>query len=516
MNHWLILPILLPAIVAALLALAVRNDIVLARTFSLGTMVCLVVLGMIQLGASCDGSIRTYALGNWPAPFGIVLVLDRLSALMLLLTSVLGLGVLLYAINGCDLQGAHFHPLFLFQLTGLNGAFLTGDLFNLFVFFEVLLIASYGLMVHGGGARRTRAGIQYVVVNLVGSSIFLLALALIYGVTGTLNMADFARRVASVPPAEQAILAAGTMLLLVVFGIKSAVVPLHFWLPGTYANAAGPVVALFAIMTKVGVYAIIRVFLLAYSDPSAQQAFAAADWLLPGAIVTLVLGAIGVLAASRISQQASFLALASMGTILIAVSIFTPSGIAAALYYLLHSTLAVAALFLLIDAIQARRGAFGDSLVLAPRFEHAGVLAATFFIIVVAVIGLPPLSGFVGKLLILDAVSNSAYWVLLWTVILLTSLLMLIAFALSGSLVFWKSGQVADRLEISEMPPITMPMVAIGSILAVLVLLTGFSGLVTIFLDQTAAQLFAPDQYIEAVLGETLDTLTVLELELHP
>src|SRR6056297_412751 len=199
MNHWMIFPILLPAIVASLLALAVRHDIVLARTFSLGTMVCLVILGMMQLGTAADGLTRTYALGNWPPPFGIVLVLDRLSALMLLLTAVLGLLVLLYAINGCDRHGAHFHPLFLFQLTGVNGAFLTGDLFNLFVFFEVLLIASYGLMVHGGGGERTRAGIQYVVVNLVGSSIFLLALSLIYGTTGTLNMADFARRIPLTP-----------------------------------------------------------------------------------------------------------------------------------------------------------------------------------------------------------------------------------------------------------------------------------------------------------------------------
>ena len=176
MNHWMILPILLPAVVAPLLALSVRHDIVLARVFSVGSTVLLLILGMVSLGIASNGETLTYALGNWAPPFGIVLVLDRLSALMLVLTSLLGLCVLLYAISGCDNRGQHFHPLFQFQLMGLNGAFLTGDLFNLFVFFEVLLIASYGLMVHGGGGARMRAGVQYVIINLVGSSVFLVAL----------------------------------------------------------------------------------------------------------------------------------------------------------------------------------------------------------------------------------------------------------------------------------------------------------------------------------------------------
>lgn len=500
MNHWLILPILIPAVVAALLTLAVRHDLVLARTFSLGTMVSLVILGMLQLGAAAEGSTQTYALGNWPAPFGIVLVLDRLSALMLLLTAVLGLFVLLYAINGCDRRGAHFHPLFLFQLTGLNGAFLTGDLFNLFVFFEVLLIASYGLMVHGGGAARTRAGIQYVVINLVGSSLFLVALSLIYGTTGTLNMADFARRVPRIAAGDQAILSTGAALLLVVFGIKSAVVPLQFWLPGTYANTSGSVAALFAIMTKVGVYAIIRVYVLAFGDTAGENAFLASTWLLPGAVVTLILGMTGVVASRSLSQQASFVALASMGTTLIAVATFTPLAESAALYYLVHSTLAVAALFLVVDAIGIRRTGFGDALVVSPRFPHLGLMGGMFFVVVIAVVGLPPLSGFVGKLLILDAVADSAYWAVLWATVLLTSLLGLIGFAFSGSLVFWKSGQLEGFVEPSAPTKIALPMVAVGSLLGVLALLTGFSGPVTRYMDATAEQLFSPEQYVESVL----------------
>lgn len=528
MNHWMILPILLPAMVAPLLALAVRHDLVLARTFSLGSTVLLVLLGILHLNMAADGEIRTYALGNWPPPFGIVLVLDRLAALMLLLTAVLGLSVLLYAINGCDRRGMHFHPLFQFQLMGLNGAFLTGDLFNLFVFYEVLLIASYGLMVHGGGAARTRAGIQYVIVNLVGSSIFLIGLGLIYGVAGTLNIADFARRLPLIPAGDQAILYTGLTLLFVVFGIKAALVPFQFWLPGTYANTSGPVAALFSIMTKVGAYSILRVYLLAFGETPGADTIAAASWMMAAAAITLTLGMVGVVASRSLSQQASFAALASMGTLLIAMAMFTPRAETAALYYLVHSTLAIAALFLLVDAILIRRSGFGDALVLAPAFRHMGLIGGMFLATVIAVIGLPPLSGFVGKLLILDAVGTSIYWGWLWGVILITSLFGLIGFASSGSLVFWKSTQLEGELEPAPLPQfqsgerpqpadepsspqrrssdapgpsVALPMVAVGTVLAALVLLTGFSGPVTAYMRATANQLFEPSLYIEAVLS---------------
>lgn len=502
MNHWLILPILLPATVAPLLALAVRRDIVLARIFSVGSTVWLLLFGLLLLGMAADGTTRTYSLGNWPAPFGIVLVLDRLAAIMLVLTAVLGLLVQLYAINGCDRRGEHFHPLFQFQLMGLNGAFLTGDLFNLFVFFEVLLIASYGLMLHGGGGARVRAGIQYVVVNLVGSSLFLLALGLIYGVTGTLNMADLAVKVPEITPGDEALLYTGAVLLLVVFGIKSAIVPFQFWLPGTYSNAAGPVAALFSIMTKVGAYAIIRVFTLAFGESAGDGAWFASAWLMPAAAVTLVLGMVGVVAARSLGQQASFAALGSMGTLLIAVAGFTPASESAALYYLIHSTLGIAALFLIIDAVVIRRIGFGDALTTAPPVANVGLIGSMFFVAVIAVIGMPPLSGFVGKLLILDATADLRGWGLIWGLILTTSVLGLIGFASSGSIVFWKSAQASGDLPlISPPPPIAMPMVAVGALLATLVLLTGASGPVTEYLDAAAEQLFRPSEYIDAVLG---------------
>jgi len=499
MNHWLILPILLPAMVAPLLALAVRHDLVLARTFSIGSTLLLVILGLFQVGIAADGETRIYALGNWPPPYGIVLVLDRLSAIMLLLTAVLGLCVLLYSINGCDQQGAHFHPLFQFQLMGLNGAFLTGDLFNLFVFFEVLLIASYGLAVHGGGGARMRAGIQYVVVNLVGSSIFLVALGLIYGVTGTLNMADFADRLSSVTAGDEALLYCGIALLMVVFGIKSALVPLHFWLPGTYTNASGPVAALFSIMTKVGAYAIIRIFTLTLGESPAGEGLFAAAWLMAAAAVTLALGMLGVVASRGLGQLASFAALGSMGTLLIAIAGFTPGTQSAALYYLIHSTLGIAALFLLVDAVTIRRPGVGDRLTAAPRFSHRGLIGGMFFVVAIAVLGMPPLSGFIGKLLILDATTELSGWPWIWGLILSTSLLGLIGFASAGSVLFWKSDEVPGTAVGS--PPIVLPMIAVGSLVAVLIGLTGMAGTVVDYLDATTEQLFETRQYVEAVLG---------------
>lgn len=500
MNHALILPILVPAVVGAVLVITARHDRVLARVFAVASMVLMLAIALGLLVIASDGSVRTYALGAWPAPFGIVLVLDRLSALMLLLAALLGLGVLLYAINGWDQRGKHFHPLYQFQLMGINGAFLTGDFFNLFVFFEILLIASYGLMVHGGGGLRVKAGVQYVVTNLVGSSVFLIAVGLIYSVTGTLNMADLAVKVPQVPAADQALLQTGAVLLLLVFAVKAALVPLHFWLPGTYTNAPGPVAALFAIMTKVGAYSIIRLYVLAFGADAGAATWLAAPWLLPAALVTLVLGMTGVLAARSLGQMASFAVIGSMGLLLATVAVFTEQATSAALYYLIHSTLAAGALFLIADLVAERRGLLRDRLVLAPRIAQGGLIASLFFIVAIAITGMPPLSGFIGKLLVLDGVRASPHAAWLWGLILSTSLLAIVGFSRGGSMLFWKAHALptapasAPRAE-------ALPFVAVGGLLACLVVLTVFAGPVHAWLELTAAQLYAPAGYIEAVLG---------------
>lgn len=515
MNHLLILPILLPAIIAPLLAMAVRNDIVLARVFSTAATFGLVIIGCLMVWTASDGQIRIYELGAWKAPYGIVLVLDRLSAIMVLLTACLATVVQLYSMAGWDTRGNHFYSLFHVLLMGVNGAFLTGDLFNLFVFFELLLIASYGLMVHGGGPTRFKAGLQYISINLVGSVIFLMGLGTIYSVTGTLNMAHFAERISQVPESDQALMAVGASLLLVVFGLKAALVPLHFWMPATYSNAPPPVAALFSIMSKVGVYAMIRFSDLSLLQQGGPFSALGTQLLVPCAVLSLIAGSIGVLAARSLSQQASFVGLASIGTILISFGLFTPESQAAGLYYMLHSTLAVATLFLLIDLVIVRRPGAGDGFDSQP-FPQQGYLSALFFVGALFVIGLPPSSGFLGKLQILHSLRSTSEWPMLWGTILVASFVTLLGFAQAGSLVFWKSsaatktdphspgennhGESAAFESSGKSLPLAMPSVAIGVAWSLLILLMVFPGPVMGYLDATTEQLFDPQRYISAVL----------------
>ena len=509
MNHWIIAPIVVPALVAPLIALAMRRSLPLQRVFSIASAAAVLAISVALLLHAATNPPEVYLLGNWPAPFGIVLVLDRLSALMVTLTSLLAFLVLLYAIDEWDHRGWHFHALFQFQIMGVNGAFLTGDLFNLFVFFEVLLIASYGLMLHGAGPARLKAGIQYVSVNLAGSVLFLIAVGLIYGVTGTLNMADLAVKVPQAAAGDQALLKAGALLLLVVFAIKAALVPLHFWLPVAYAAACAPVAALFAIMTKVGAYSILRLYTLAFGEDAGALAWVAAPWLLPAALVTLALGAVGLLAARGLRALACFAAVGSMGTLLVAVGAFTPEAAAAGLYYLVHSTLATAALFLVVGMIAERRGAAGDALTAAPRFSGDGALAALFMLAAVAMAGMPPLSGFIGKLLILDAAREptATGWSAMawsWSVILATTLIALVGFARAGSVLFWKSAAAETPPTPSDPRETTggaLAYLAVAGLFAGLAALTVFAGPAMDYFAATADQLFAPGAYIDAVLG---------------
>lgn len=507
MSHWIILPVLLPALLAPIIGFVMRHDIGLARIASVAGAALLVAISIGLTVTALSGETQVYALGDWPAPFGIVLVLDRLSSLLVLLTSVLGLLVLIHAIaTGWDARGRHFHALFQFQLMGISGAFLTGDIFNLFVFFEVLLIASYGLMIHGGGKDRMRAGLQYVVINLAGSTLFLFALGVLYSSTGTLNMADIALRLQEADPAEAALIRVAAMLLMIVFAVKAALFPVQFWLPATYANAPAPVAALFAIMTKVGAYAIIRVHTVSFGPGIEATQDIAGTWLFPAALVTIAIGALGVLGARQLLPLIAFSVVGSMGTLMIAVAALTPQAMAAALYYLVHSTLAAAALFLLADLVLARR----DGQALAPRMAmtQTGLLAALFFGGAIAMTGMPPLSGFLGKLLVLDALRAPGQIGWAWSAILAGSLVTIVGFVRAGSDVFWKtrpaeapgpaepSGDAAptQRLTVAELAPVMV-------ILGLMAGLAAFAGPAMTFADDATAQLFDRDGYIAAVLG---------------
>ncbi|MBL8327959.1 MAG: monovalent cation/H+ antiporter subunit D [Rubrivivax sp.] len=524
--HLVIGPIVLPLMLGAALLLLERRGTPWAGRLALVGTALLVLMG-IQLVQMAAGSPTPYVylLGNWQVPFGIALALDRLSALMVLLTSVVAFAALLYARGGDDARGRHFHSLFQFQLMGLNGAFLTADLFNLFVFFEVLLIASYGLLLHGAGAARIKASIHYVAFNLTGSALFLIAVSLLYGLTGTLNMADLAQRIPQLPPDRTLLVQSAALMLLVVFGVKAALLPLFFWLPATYGSACAPVAALFAIMTKVGVYAILRMTTLIFGAEGGPTAAVASPWLELLAMGTLLLGAVGAMSSRRLRTLIGNAVVASAGTLLLAVALARPGTVGAGLFYLVNSTLVAAALFLFADRLRALRGSADDHLVPAPVAGQRLSLGLLFFGLAIAAAGLPPLAGFLGKALLLQSAGVTPWGGAVVAVILSGSLMMMVAFSTSGSRLFWKPADsslrasddealrglpvgaeaaVAADDELAADRPVNATAhhrAALALLIALLLACSVWAAPLAAYTQATAQQLFQPAGYRQAVLS---------------
>ena len=508
MDHLPLLPILIPLLAAAAMLFVEhgRLGMLPQRVIAWTSLAAVLAVSLLLLRNADQGDISVYLLGDWPARLGIVLVVDRLSALMVLLGQLLAIACLLHACGGRDRRATHFHAFFQFQLMGLNGAFLTGDLFNLFVFFEVLLIASYGLLLSGGGGARMRAGLHYVAFNIGASTLFLLALGLLYGLLGTLNMAEMAARVAEVPASDLALAEAAAGMLLVVFCAKAALLPMYLWLPQTYTLAPAAVAALFAIMTKVGLYAVLRVGTLSFGLAGPLAGFAWPALQVLGA-VTLVLAALGVLSAQRLRLLAAYLVLGSAATLFVAFSLATPGTIAAGLYYLVHSTLAGAALFLLADLVRQRgRGGAGKDMA-TPRMGRMPSLL--FLLVAVSLAGLPPLSGFIGKLLLLDAVpAGSIGWV--WGCVLGSSFLMLVGVARTGVHVFWGSdsepAHAQDEVDALNAAPaaanLTAPPLESAAVLLLVcygIAMALAAAPVLAFTRATADQLLAPAEYVRQI-----------------
>ena len=441
--HLIVAPILWPLLMAALILLVERRGIAWSRALgAFGAAGMLVVSLLLLRQVDAEGS-QVYLLGDWPARLGIALFADRLSAALVLLVASLGLPALIYAMTGWDQRAPHFHAFFQFQLAGLAGAFLTGDLFNLFVFFEVMLIASYGLMLSGGRGPRMRAGLHYVVFNVVASSLFLVALGLIYGLVGTLNMAEIGVRVAQAGPEDAALIQAAAGILLTVFCAKAALLPMFLWLPMTYKFIPAPAAVLFVVMTKVGVYAALRVFTVAFGDiPGAGDW--PWSWLLPAGLATLLLSTFGAMASQTLRATTGWMVVASSATLFVVFSLRTPDALAAGMYYLLHSSFAAAALFLIANQMRRQRGREGDRVDCIGALSQPVATGVAFALAAIAITGLPPLSGFVGKLLILQAVPEGQMpWV--WGMILFTSWLAIVAFARAGSGLLWEAPARAAR-----------------------------------------------------------------------
>ena len=406
------------------------------------------ILGLIiavsYLIDSSQGQVSVYTLGEWAAPFGIVLVLDQLSAMMLVLTYALAVPVVWYASKEWDTRGRYFHTMVHFLLMGLTGAFLTGDLFNLFVFFEILLMASYVLLLHGQGKARFQLGIHYVTINLLASALFLIGLGMIYGSVGSLNMADVARLMPTLAEDQHKLAVAGGLMLFVVFGIKAAMLPVGFWLPKTYAVATTPVAALFTIMTKVGIYAILRINGTVFDDEYSHQILM--NCLLVIGLITSVYGVICAIGTERLRRFVGFMVLSSVGTILVAIGMNTTAAWAGALYYMVHSTLIAAAFYILSGWITSQRGEFKDHFKIAPLMKQNKLVSIVYFIIALMMAGLPPFSGFFGKVFILQASANSEHQMIIILTILLVSFLSILAFTRVGFMLFWRSTKPEDDL----------------------------------------------------------------------
>jgi multicomponent K+:H+ antiporter subunit D len=546
--HWIVAPILLPLFTGACMLLMreerrrLKAAINIGSTF-LGLLLALALLRWVDHQGTV-GSIGIYLPGNWPAPYGIVLAVDRLSAMMLVLASTVGLGSVVFAAARWHRAGVHYHPLFQFQLMGLCGAFLTADLFNLFVFFEILLAASYGLLLHGSGRLRVKASLHYIAINLGASSLFLIGVSMLYGVTGTLNMADLAQKIPLVADADRGLLHASAGILAVAFLAKAAVWPLNFWLVPAYSAATAPVGALFAIMSKVGVYTVLRLWTLLFSAGAGASAWFSSGWLVAGGLATLVFGAIGLLGSQKLGNLAGFAVIVSSGTLLAAIGFGQTGLTAGALYYLLSSTLAASALFMLVDLIERWRNAGAsiapheqsdDAPFLSANLEHeAGVnlddeeeiligkaipaatafLGLSFMACTLLLTGLPPLSGFIGKFAILTALLNplglgvagapaigAAGWSLL-ALLIVSGLLGLIALSRAGIRHFWAAhDRGVPQLRLAEGLPVA------GLLLACIVL-TVYAGSVMRYAQATADSLLTPASYIDAVMSAQPRTST--------
>ena len=532
MTLWLssvpALPVLVPLLAAGLMLLTRDTQrplrlALMAVSLALQAAAALTLLTATTQAANIAGwhdGIGLYQLGGWPAPFGIVLVADRLSALMLALTAILGICTGLYATARWDTAGSHFHPLFQLILMGLNGAFLAGDLFNLFVFFEILLTASYGLMLHGSGKRRVGAALHYIAVNLIASFLLLIAIALIYGLTGTLNLADLSLKAQALHGADRQLFDTAAAILGVAFLIKAAAWPLNFWLPSTYAEACPPVGALFAIMTKVGIYALLRIGSLLL--PAGAPAAFGGAWMYPAGIATLAFGTLGMLASTEGRRIAAYAIITSSGTLFAALGMPGATLTGPALYYLLSSVAALAALFMLLELIE-RSQAFGADMLAVTQEAYEdddsdadltgqvvgeplpatmAFLGLSFFACALVIIGLPPLSGFVAKFSLLSAALRTAeygaptlnVWLLV-AAMLLSGLVCLMALGRCGMRLFWVPEDLrVPTIQLREALPILV-------LLAVCGLLTVRAGPTMSYLEDTAHYLNDPSRYTQAVLG---------------
>lgn len=487
-----ILLVIGPVIAAALLAAFHTHD-AFQRMVSLVVTAGLWLLSIAGLFTILQDGIVVLRMGDWAPPYGIILVADALSMTMVVLTSTIALAVVVYSRRSVeqDYQEHYYYPLFFILLMGVNGAFLTGDLFNLFVFFEILLIASFALLALGSKPGQLRETVKYVVLNLIASTFFLVGLSILYNTLGTLNMADLAYRIQTAPTDLDPTLTVLAIVFLFVFGTKAAIFPLYFWLPGPYFQPAAGLSAFFGgILTKVGVYAIFRTFTLIFRH---NPAFTH-ELLLVLAALSLLLGVFGALSQLDMKRILSYHIISQIGYLILGIGLFTPQALAGTLFYMVPYVLAKSALFLIAGLVQEATGSTRLKAIGGLQ-SHSTVLSVLFLLAALSLAGIPPLAGFFSKFLVLQAGMTEARYGYV-AIGLLGGLLTLASMLKIWNGVFWGE-------EYGERRPVTLRPLLPGVVLLVgcIVGIGLFPGVLYSVAELAAAQTFDPGVYIRAVLG---------------
>ncbi|WP_403023677.1 Na+/H+ antiporter subunit D [Salinibacterium sp. GXW1014] len=447
------LVVILPLLGAAGALIAGRRRRLQVMVTIAALVAVLVVSVFLLIEVDAQGAL-VMAVGGWDAPFGISLVVDRLSALMLIVSAAVLLAVLIFSVGQGMADGddetpvSIYHPTYMVLAAGVFNAFIAGDLFNLYVGFEILLVASYVLLTLGGTGARIRAGVTYIVVSLVSSLLFLAAIAVIYGALGTVNIAHISLRMAELSPDIQMIL---HIMLLIAFGIKAAVFPLSFWLPDSYPTAPAPVTAVFAgLLTKVGVYAIIRTETVLFAESDINTA------LMVVALLTMVVGILGAVAQADIKRLLSFTLVSHIGYMIFGIAMGTVAGLGATIFYIVHHIIVQTTLFLATGLIERHGGSTSINR-LGGLLKSAPIIAVLFFIPALNLGGIPPFSGFIGKLALFTAGAqepNPLIWVLIGAGVL-TSLLTLYALARVWNMAFWRPQSEVETYESSLLTELT-------------------------------------------------------------
>jgi multicomponent Na+:H+ antiporter subunit D len=496
-NSLLALPIVLPLLGAAVSVLIGRRW-VLRRILSLGVLGTLVVVGLMLLVRADRDGVSVSQAGGWPAPFGITLVADRFSAIMLTVAAAMLMVVMVYAIGqgGVERERVAFHPVYLVLSAGVCLSFVTGDLFTLFVAFEIMLMASYVLITMGGRADQVRAGMTYVVISLIASTLFVAMVAFVYAATGTLNLADLAGRMAEQSDGMRSALA---VLMLIVFGIKAGLFPLFFWLPDSYPTAPGPITAIFAgLLTKVGVYAIMRTQLLVF--PTSTQPETLLLWV---AGLTMAVGVFGALAQDDVKRILSFHIVSQIGYMVMGLALFTVAGVAGAVFYIVHHIVVKTALFLVAGLIDRRGGSSRLSEV-GGLVRTAPVLSLLFAVPALSLAGLPPFSGFVAKFALIRAAASEQQWGII-AVALFVSLLTMFSMTKIWSGSFWGEPEKEPERPPQDEDRLGGPPAMVGATAALVVLSVAIAvaaGPLYALAERTAEELMTPEVYIDAVLGD--------------